>query len=134
MPAFTAPAAQVKTATFSDGRLTNYKGTKYGFSGYFTTSPLIMTGPGSVTEANAGALNSTALRLQYLPGAVSSLARRSERSGQDGRHFFQGPHGLAQAMPAAGPGRSRAPAVTAPAVVKEHGVQQRRADWSCAKC
>ena len=60
VPAFTAPAAQVKTATFSDGRVTNYKGTKYGFSGYFTTSPLIMTGPGSVTEANAGALNSTA--------------------------------------------------------------------------
>jgi hypothetical protein len=31
-----------------------------GVSGYFTTSPLIMTGPGNVTEANAGALNSTA--------------------------------------------------------------------------
>ena len=42
------------------GQLTNYKGTKYGFSGYFTTSRLIMTGPGSVTEANAGPLNSTA--------------------------------------------------------------------------
>src|ERR1039458_518511 len=59
-PAFTAPAAQVKVAAFSAGQLTNYKGTKYGFSGYFTTSPLIMTGPGSVTEANAGPLNSTA--------------------------------------------------------------------------
>ena len=47
-------------AAFSGGQLTNYKGTKYGFSGYFTTSPLIMTGPGSVTEANAGPLNSTA--------------------------------------------------------------------------
>lgn len=57
---FTAPAAQTKLAAFSGGQLTNYKGTKYGFSGYFTTSPLIMTGPGSVTEANAGALNSTA--------------------------------------------------------------------------
>ena len=60
VPAFTAPVAQVKTATFSGGRLTNSKGTKFGFSGYFTTSPLIMTGPGSVTEASAGALNSTA--------------------------------------------------------------------------
>lgn len=59
-PAFTAPAAQIKVAAFSGGQLTNYKGTKYGFSGYFTTSPLAMTGPGSVTEANAGALNSTA--------------------------------------------------------------------------
>ena len=59
-PAFTPPAAQVKLAAFSGGQLTNYKGTKYGFSGYFTTSPLIMTGPGSVTEANAGPLNSTA--------------------------------------------------------------------------
>jgi hypothetical protein len=57
---FTPPASQLKAAAFSDGRLTNYKGTRYGFSGYFTTSPLIMTGPGSVTEANAGALNSTA--------------------------------------------------------------------------
>lgn len=59
-PAFTPPSAQVKVAAFSGGRLTNYKGTKYGFSGYFTTTPLIMTGPGSVTEANAGPLNSTA--------------------------------------------------------------------------
>jgi hypothetical protein len=57
---FTAPAAATKLAAFSGGRLTNYKGTRYGFSGYFTTSPLIMTGAGSVTEANAGALNSTA--------------------------------------------------------------------------
>ena len=47
-------------AAFSGGRLTIYKGTRYGFSGYFTTSPLIMTGAGSVTEADAGALDSTA--------------------------------------------------------------------------
>ena len=59
-PAFNAPASKLKVAAFSGGQLTNYKGTKLGFSGYFTTSPLIMTGPGSVTEASAGALNSTA--------------------------------------------------------------------------
>ncbi len=59
-PTFTPPAAQVKLAAFSGGQLTNYKGTNYGFSGYFTTSPLIMTGPGSVTEASVGPLNSTA--------------------------------------------------------------------------
>lgn len=59
-PTFTPPAAKVKVAAFSGGHLTNYKGTKFGFSGYFTTSPLIMTGPGSVTEANVGPLNSTA--------------------------------------------------------------------------
>jgi hypothetical protein len=57
---FTAPAAQTKVAAFSGGRLTNYKGTRYGLSGYFTTSPLIMTGAGSVVEADVGALNSTA--------------------------------------------------------------------------
>jgi hypothetical protein len=59
-PSFTPPAAQTKLAAFSAGQLTNYKGTRFGFSGYFTTSRLIMTGPGSVTEANAGPLNSTA--------------------------------------------------------------------------
>jgi len=57
---FTAPAAKTKVAAFSGGGLTNYKGTRLGFSGYFTTSPLIMTGAGSVTEADVGALNSTA--------------------------------------------------------------------------
>ena len=56
---FTAPAAKTKLAVFSDGRLTNYKGNHFGFSGYFTTSPLIMTGSGSVTEATVGPLNST---------------------------------------------------------------------------
>ena len=59
-PTFTPPAAQVKVAAFSGGQLTNYKGTKLTFSGYFTTTPLIMTGPGSVTEASVGPLNSTA--------------------------------------------------------------------------
>jgi hypothetical protein len=59
-PAFTPPASQTKVAAFSGGQLTNYKGTKLAFSGYFTTSQLIMTGAGSVTEANAGPLNSTA--------------------------------------------------------------------------
>ena len=59
-PAFTAPASQLKVAAFSGGQLTNYKGTKLTFSGYFTTTPLIMTGPGSVTEASVGPLNSTA--------------------------------------------------------------------------
>ena len=46
-PSFTAPTSQVKVAAFSGGGLTNYKGTKFGFFGYFTTSPLIMTGPGA---------------------------------------------------------------------------------------
>ncbi len=55
---FTAPPTKTKLAVFSNGRLTNYKGTHFGFSGYFTTSKLIMTGPGSVTEANVGPLNS----------------------------------------------------------------------------
>jgi hypothetical protein len=57
---FSPPPAQTKLAAFSNGQLTNYKGTRLGFSGYFTTSPLIMTGPGSVTEAKPGPLNSAA--------------------------------------------------------------------------
>jgi hypothetical protein len=32
-----------------------------GFSGYFTTTPLIITGPGSVTEADVSRLNSTGI-------------------------------------------------------------------------
>ena len=44
---------------FSTGRLTNYKGTRFGFSGYFSTTPLIMTGPGSVTEADVRRLSGT---------------------------------------------------------------------------
>jgi hypothetical protein len=57
---FTAPSVRTKLAVFRNGRLTNYKGTRFGFSGYFTTSPLIMTGPGSVVEADVSGLNSTA--------------------------------------------------------------------------
>jgi hypothetical protein len=57
---FTAPAAKTKLAVFSGGRLTNYKGTHFGLTGFFTTTPLIMTGPGSVVEADVSGLNSTA--------------------------------------------------------------------------
>jgi hypothetical protein len=56
---FTAPATPTKLAVFSNGRLTNYKGNHFGFSGYFTTSPLIMTGAGNVLEAAPSRLNST---------------------------------------------------------------------------
>jgi hypothetical protein len=56
---FTAPPARTKVAVFANGRLTNYKGNRFGFAGYFTTTPLIMTGPGSVTEADVSGLNST---------------------------------------------------------------------------
>lgn len=59
-PTFTAPASKTRVAVFSNGALTNYKGNRFGFVGYFTTSPLIMTGAGSVLEANPGPLNATA--------------------------------------------------------------------------
>ena len=120
-PAFTAPAAQVKVAAFSGGQLTNYKGTKYGFSGYFTTSPLIMTGPGSVTEANAGAAELHRQRLQHLPGAVAagrllSRARGSGRAprppgsgGAGSRHVPGGPGPWRPALiPRSAAGRARA--------------------------
>lgn len=57
---FHHPAARTKLAVFSNGRLTNYKGTHFGLTGYFTTTPLVMTGPGSVLEADVSGLNSTA--------------------------------------------------------------------------
>ena len=124
-PTFTPPAAQVKVAAFSGGQLTNYKGTKYGFSGYFTTSPLIMTGPGSVTEANAGPLNSTANGFDHLPGAVAtaqagrrvlSRARGSGRAprprgsgGAGSRHVPGGPGPWRPALtPRSAAGRARA--------------------------
>jgi hypothetical protein len=57
---FNAPASRTKLAVFRNGRLTNYKGTHFGLTGFFTTTPLIMTGPGSVVEADVSGLNSTA--------------------------------------------------------------------------
>jgi len=49
-----APASQQKTAKFFDAALTNYLGHRYGLTGYWTNTPLVMTGPGSVVEAHAG--------------------------------------------------------------------------------
>jgi len=54
VPAFNAPASQQKAAKFFNGALTNYLGHRYGLTGYWTNTPLVMTGPGSVVEAHAG--------------------------------------------------------------------------------
>ena len=67
VPAFTAPASQQKTAGFFNGALTNYLGHRYGLTGYWTNTPLIMTGPGSVTEANAGPIVSNAFSTYLVP-------------------------------------------------------------------
>ena len=56
---FTHPASAQKLAAWSSGNLTNYNGKHFGYDGYFTRSLLTMTGPGSVPEASASALNST---------------------------------------------------------------------------
>jgi hypothetical protein len=56
---FSHPAATQKLANWSAGILTNYNGKRFPFDGFFTRSRLTMTGPGSVPEATASALNST---------------------------------------------------------------------------
>jgi hypothetical protein len=66
-PAFTAPAAQQKLATFSAGSLTNYNGKPLTFLGYQVSSELVMTGPGSVTEADAGPLASAGFPTYLKP-------------------------------------------------------------------
>ncbi len=66
-PAFTAPASQQKTASISNGALTNYRGQQYGLTGYWANTPLIMTGAGSVTEAAPGAIGSNAFNTYLVP-------------------------------------------------------------------
>lgn len=53
-PPFTAPAGQQKVAAFTSAGITNYLGKSFSLTGYWTTSPLAMTGAGSVVEADAG--------------------------------------------------------------------------------
>jgi hypothetical protein len=68
VPAFTAPAHQQKTAGFFNGALTNYLGHRYGLTGYWANTPLAMTGPGSVVEADAGPIVSNVFTT-YLESA-----------------------------------------------------------------
>lgn len=59
-PAFTAPAADQKTASFHNVALFNNRGRQVPLvSGYAVTSPLDMTGAGSVTEASPGPISDT---------------------------------------------------------------------------
>lgn len=51
---FTAPSNREKTARFFNAALTNYLGHRYALIGYWTNTPLVMTGSGSVVEADAG--------------------------------------------------------------------------------
>ncbi len=67
VPAFTPPASQQKTAAFSNGALTNYRGARYGLTGYWVNTPLIMTGPGSVTEAQPGAIANNGFSTYLMP-------------------------------------------------------------------
>ncbi len=68
IPAFTAPTSRQKTAGFFNGALTNYLGHRYGLTGYWANTPLVMTGPGSVVEADAGLLVSNAFSTYLEPG------------------------------------------------------------------
>jgi len=67
VPAFTAPAGQQKTARFVNGALTNYRGHRYGLTGYWTNRPLVMTGPGSVVAADAGPIVHNAFNTYLEP-------------------------------------------------------------------
>jgi hypothetical protein len=67
IPAFTAPTSRQKTAGFSNGALTNYIGHRYGLTGYWANTPLVMTGLGSVVEADAGLLVSNAFSTYLEP-------------------------------------------------------------------
>jgi len=67
VPAFNAPTSEQKTARFFDGALTNYLGHRYGLAGYWTSTPLVMTGPGSVVEAHAGPIVSDGFNTYLEP-------------------------------------------------------------------
>lgn len=67
VPAFNPPASQQKTAHIFDGALTNYLGHRYGLAGYWANTSLIMTGPGSVTEAAPDAIVSNAFSTYLMP-------------------------------------------------------------------
>ena len=68
VPAFTAPASRQKTAALFNGALTNYLGHRYGLAGYWANTPLVMTGPGSVVEADAGPIVNNAFNTYLEPG------------------------------------------------------------------
>ena len=40
---------------------------RYGLTGYWVNTPLIMTGPGSVTEAQPGAIANNAFSTYLMP-------------------------------------------------------------------
>lgn len=63
---FTPPAAQQKVATFTDAGVANYKGNRFGITGYFTTAPLTMTGAGSVVQAEPGPIKSSGTSFDTL--------------------------------------------------------------------
>ncbi len=68
VPAFTAPTSRQKTVGLFNGALTNYRGHRYGLTGYWASTPLEMTGPESVVEAGAGPIVSTAFSTYLEPG------------------------------------------------------------------
>jgi len=67
VPTFNAPASQQKTARFFDGALTNYLGHRHGLAGYWTNTPLVMTGAGSMVEAHAGPIASDGFSTYLAP-------------------------------------------------------------------
>ena len=83
-PAFTAPASRQKTATFFNGALTNYVGHRYGLTGYWANTPLVMTGPGSVVEADAGPIVNNAFSAYLEPSAVIEGGIRYPGPGSPG--------------------------------------------------
>jgi hypothetical protein len=58
-PAYNPPSSAVKLAAFTGSQLITYSGHQGTLVSWWETSPVIMTGPGSVVEAAPGALDST---------------------------------------------------------------------------
>jgi hypothetical protein len=58
-PAYHPPSSPIKLAAFTGSQLITYTGHQATLVSWWKTSPVIMTGPGSVTEAAPGALDST---------------------------------------------------------------------------
>ncbi len=79
-PAFTAPASQTKVAAFSGGQLTNYKGTRLGFSGLLHHLAADHDRPRQRDRSERRAAELHRRRLQHLPGAVAEALRTGRGS------------------------------------------------------
>ena len=107
-PTFTPPASQLKVAAFSGGRLTNYKGTRYGFSGVLHHLAADHDRPRERDRGQRGGAELHRRRLQHLPGAVAgaragTVLRRACGSGRGSRQPGSGRAGSGRVPGGPGP-------------------------------